>query len=95
MSSRRVPTKRYIVTAHPYAFDAFFAPGNRWTGLGQVTVHSIGGGVNQAQALVEADDQGCLALKASGFTIQRLRKELSPSEDTVVIKKSKAARVGG
>jgi hypothetical protein len=95
MSSSSVPLKSYIVSAHPYSFDAWFTMRDRWIGLGQVTVHRVGGGLNQAHALVEADEQGILALKAAGFSVERLRKELCPpSEDSVVFEKSRAASEG-
>ena|SRR6266705_1003384 len=95
MSSRSVRIKSYIVSAHPYVFDVFFIAGDRWTGLGRVTLRTIGGGVNQAQALVEADHQGYLALKAAGFAVRLLRKELClASEDDVAFEKKKATSTG-
>jgi hypothetical protein len=75
MSARDVRVKRYIVSAHPYAFDALFAAGGRWNGSGQVKLFSMGGGVNQAWALVEADDEGYQALNAAGFTVKCVRKD--------------------
>ena len=62
--------KRYIASAHPYAFDGLFVAGTRWSGSGRVTVCDKGGGVNQAWALIEADQAGYLALKAAGFKLK-------------------------
>ena len=90
-SSRDIPTKQYMATAHPYVFDAFFAGGKHWNGSGRVTLHSAGGGVNQAWAIVEADDSGCLALTAAGFTLRRIKKKrVSAGQEHVSAKKRKA-----
>lgn len=63
--------KRHEISAHPYVFDAFFR-GLRWCGSGHVTVLDIAGGVHQAQAIVEADDEGYVALEAAGFAVEEL-----------------------
>lgn len=64
----------YIVSAHPYVFDAMFVSGgsseNRWTGKGSVTLHTKSGGVNLAWALLEADEQGYAELKEAGFNVR-------------------------
>jgi len=78
MSSSDVRMKRYIVSAHPYAFDALFVAGDRWNGpRGRVKLIEVGGGVNQAWALVEAGHEGYQALNAAGFTFQPVRKGCS------------------
>jgi hypothetical protein len=83
MSSRDVRVKRYVVSAHPYVFDAFFIAGDRWKGSGQVKLFTLGGGVNQAWALVEANHEGYQALNAAGFTVQLARKDSMQAPKTL------------
>ena len=61
--------KRYIISAHPSVFDEFFK-GLRWRGSGHVTVVKIDGGMKQLDVVVEADEQGCLELKAAKFKVR-------------------------
>ena len=61
--------KRYIVSAHPSRFDEFFG-GLQWHGSGHVTVIKIDGGINRLEVVVEADEQGCLELKAAAYSVQ-------------------------
>ena len=61
--------KPYAISAHPYLFDAFFSA-LQWRGTGHVSVRNITGGVHQARCVIEADDEGCRALKAAGFVVE-------------------------
>jgi hypothetical protein len=61
--------KRRTISAHPYLFDTFFRA-LRWCGSGKVTIQDIAGGVNQARCVVEADDEGYLALRKAGFVVE-------------------------
>ena len=78
-SQSRYPVKTYTIHAHPYAFDGLFLPGDRWTGSGYVKVHNRGGGVNEAWALVDADNQGYQALKSAGFAVRRVEQDSTRS----------------
>jgi hypothetical protein len=62
----------YIITAHPYLFDVRFRA-LRWCGSGQVTLRDIYGGVQEARAVVEADEEGYAALQSSGFAIEPVK----------------------
>ena len=64
----------YIISSHPYLFDAFFRS-LHWCGSGHVEPVEIYGGVHQASADVDADEEGYRALKAAGFTVQSLRAQ--------------------
>jgi hypothetical protein len=59
----------YTISSHPYLFDAFFRS-LKWCGSGHVEPMEIYGGVNQAHANVDADEEGYRALKAAGFDIK-------------------------
>jgi hypothetical protein len=62
--------KHYIVSAHPSLFDTFFK-GLHWSGYGHVAVVEIkGGGINSIETVIEADDQGYVALKTAGFNVR-------------------------
>ena len=94
MSSPSARMERYIISAHPYLFDVRFRA-LRWCASGHVALKDIYGGVHEARAVIEADEQGYLALKAAGFTVQHLSNELCPaSEDTIVLHKKKVGNVG-
>lgn len=68
------PTRRYVISAHPYLFDGLFRA-LRWCGPGEVTLEEIYGGVNEAQAVVVADHQAYLALKTVGFTVDEVEQD--------------------
>ena len=89
--SSRDRLKRYIASAHPYAFDGLFDDGTRWTGSGRVKLCDRGGGVNQAWALIEADHAGYLALKSAGFRLQQPRKKPVLPQPVALAAKKKAA----
>jgi hypothetical protein len=61
----------YIISSHPYLFDVRFRA-LRWCGSGEVTLKDIHGGVNEARAVVEADEEGYAALKTAGFAIEQI-----------------------
>ena len=61
--------RRYSISAHPYLFDVFFRK-SQWCGTGHVVMNEINGGINEARADVDADDEGCRALKTAGFVVQ-------------------------
>ena len=94
ISSRNL-LKRYIASAHPYAFDGLFVDGTRWTGSGRVKLCDKGGGVNQAWALIEADHDGYLALKAAGFRLQLSRKKPVAPRPIALSTKKKTAKASG
>ena len=87
--------KRYIASAHPYAFDGLFDEGTRWIGTGRVKLCDKGGGVNQAWALIEADHAGYVALKAAGFTLQQSRKKPVLPGPVALPAKKKTAKASG
>ena len=74
MSINNTTMNVFVISSHPYAFDAMFLLSRsqvmRWTGAGRVVLHDSGGGVNKAWALVEADDEGYAGLKGAGFNVQ-------------------------
>ena len=82
--------KGFVIFSHPYVFDATFVVGTRatqWTGSGHVVFHASGGGVNNAWALVEADDEGYAGLKKAGFQVHSANKGryVTSSGDTYVV----------
>jgi hypothetical protein len=91
MSINNITTKVFVISSHPYAFDAMFdlsdTNARRWTGAGRVVFHHSGGGINMAWALVEADDEGYIGLKQSGFNVQSAnkRRSLNPSCESGVV----------
>ena len=75
------PLRLHVISAQLCLFDTFFRA-LLWCGSGHVTVLDVAGGVNQAQAVVQADDEGYLALQAAGFVVEELGEkyfEASPS----------------
>jgi hypothetical protein len=52
-------------------FDKFFK-GLSWRSAGHVTAVEIekGGGINQIEVAIEADDQGYIELKTAGFNVR-------------------------
>jgi hypothetical protein len=74
MTTNSTDLKSFVISSHPYAFDAMFVSSgqsdNRWTGTGHVVFHASGGGVNNVWALIEADDAGYDGLQKAGFNVQ-------------------------
>jgi hypothetical protein len=91
MSINNITMKVFVISSHPYAFDAMFALSDtisrQWTGAGRVVFHHSGGGINMAWALVEADDEGYIRLKESGFDVQSAnkRRSLNPSGESFIV----------